>query len=257
MGCDPGASCRRARSWADAGTGLAFDPTNRPASGQGMHKQRRYLARLLSVVVLAAGANAVAAEEAASGVPERLSGVLARAHGSLAFAPCDGHAGPAVDVTAGKLLTTELDWLLDGRDGGVRVEVDAVMGDEGWRLTHLRRAGHVEPECPREVAFGYVWSAAGEGGWRMLATPRSVRITGVEGLDGRRFRFRPFVRGSSGVYHYVADAGEERLLIELAPGLCRSQGAATVEAEVSDYRSVLVWRGRRWAGCAHNGRVAR
>lgn len=222
-----------------------------------MHQQRRYIARILFVVALAMGSNAVDAEGSPAGVPDRLSGVLARAYGSLAFAPCGGVAGPAVDGTVGGLLTAELDWLLDGRDGGVRVEVDAVAGGQGWRLTHLRRAGHVQPECPREAAFDYVWSASGEAGWRMIATPRSVRITGVDGLDGRRFRFQPFVRGSSGAYLYAADAGDERLEIELAPGLCRSTGTQSVDAAVSDYRSVLVWRGLRWTGCAHNGRVTR
>jgi uncharacterized membrane protein len=185
--------------------------------------------------------------------PERLVGVLARSHGELGFAPCGGEARIAVDATTGGTLAAQLDWLLDGRDGAVRIEVDAIAVDGTWRLTHLRRAGHSEPACPGNDAIDYVWRAVGEGGWALLATSRSVQVSGVEGLDGRRFRFSPFVRGPDGGYRYAAETDGGRLEVELAPGTCRSVGAEGRDAAVSDYRAVLSWRGRRWSGCAHNG----
>lgn len=210
----------------------------------------------LALALPAAGSTADGAP-AASARPERLVGVLARAHGDLAFAPCEGEAQAAVDATAGGNLVAQVDWLLDGHDGAVRLEADAIAEDGGWRLVHLRRAGHVEPGCPRADAIDYVWSAADHGGWRLLATPRSVRVSGVEGLDGRRFRFAPFVRGEDGSYRYAADAGGERFEVELAPAICRSGDREGHGAVVSDYRAVLSWRGRQWVGCAHNGRAAR
>lgn len=186
---------------------------------------------------------------------ERIVGVLARAHGALALAPCVGESLPAADHTAGAILTRELDWLLDRSDGAIRVEVDASADAGVWRIGHLRRAGRNEPRCPREQDLGYVWRAAGQDGWRLLATPRSVRVTGIEGLDGRRFRFAPFVRGNDGAYRYATDAGGEPVTLELWPELCRASDSRTGEASVSDYRAAVVWRGRRMEGCGHNGRA--
>lgn len=213
----------------------------------------------VSTLALALSVAGVAAdgEPAVSVRPEPLVGVLARTHGDLAFAPCEGEARAAVDATAGGNLVAQMDWLLDGHDGAVRLEVDAIAEDGVWRLVHLRRAGHVEPGCPREDAIDYIWSAADPGRWRLLATPRSVRVSGIEGLEGRRFRFAPFVRGEDGSYRYAADAGGERFEVELDPTTCRSGDREGQGAVVSDYRAVLSWRGRQWVGCAHNGRAAR
>lgn len=208
------------------------------------------LALALHGLVLPAGADA--AVEA-----ERLVGVLARSHGELGFAPCGGEARAAVDATAGGMLAAEIEWLLDGHDGAVRIEADAVAAEGAWRLRHLRRAGRAEPRCPDADAIDYVWRAVGEGGWGLLATSRSVRMTGIDGLEGRRFRFSPFVRAPDGSYRYAADAEGGRVEIELVPGVCRSIGPDGHDAAVSDYRAELSWRGRRWSGCAHNARPRR
>lgn len=205
------------------------------------------------VLALATGGAVLPAGAEAVLDAERLVGVLARSHGELGFAPCGGEARVAVDATTAGTLAAQLDWLLDGRDGAVRIEADAIAADGSWRLTHLRRAGRAEPACPGKDAIDYVWRAVGEGGWRLLATSRSVRVSGVEGLDGRRFRFSPFLRGPDGSYRYAAEADGGRLEVELAPGTCRSVGADGHDAAVSDYRAVLSWRGRQWSGCAHNG----
>jgi len=206
---------------------------------------------------LATGGAVLPPEAEAARDAERLVGVLARAHGELGFAPCDGVARVAVDATTDGNVAAQLDWLLDGRDGAVRLEADAIAEDGAWRLTHLRRAGRAEPACPGGDAIDYVWRAVGEAGWQLLATSRSVRVAGVEGLEGRRFRYSPFVAGSDGNYRYVADAGGERLEIVLVPGPCRGIARDGHDAVVSDYRAELAWRGRRWSGCAHNGPVAR
>ena len=214
-------------------------------------------ARLLLAAMMLTWSATSRAGASQVGQPQRLVGVVTVSHGELAFAPCGAAARVAVDSTPGRVLSAQLDWLLAGHDGGVRVEAEVSESDEGWSLTHLRRAGHLQPTCPSTDAVGYIWAASGNGTWRMMATPRSVRIDGVEGLENRRFRYAPFARDAQGGYRYVADAGGEKLVIELLPSICRSDAQTGRDAEVSEYMARLTWRTNRWTGCAHNGYSAK
>lgn len=218
-----------------------------------MQDRTRLPARLVVAALMLTLPAVPGAGASQAGQPQRLIGVVTVSHGELAFAPCGATARAAVDSTPGRVLSAQLDWLLAGHDGGVRVEAEVSETDGGWSFTHLRRAGHLQPTCPSTDAVGYIWVASGDGAWRMMATSRSVRVSGVEGLENRRFRFAPFVRDAQGGYRYVADAGDGKLVIELLPSLCRNSTEAARDAEVSEYKAQLTWRGRRWTGCAHNG----
>jgi hypothetical protein len=213
--------------------------------------------RLIFAIVMMVMPAGLRAETRQIAQSERRVGVLTVSHGELAFASCGAAARSAVDATPGRVLSAQLDWLLSGHDGGIRVEAEVAADEEGWSLTHLRRAGHLQPTCPSIDSIDYVWAATGHGVWRMVATPRSVSVSGLEGLENRRFRYAPFARDAEGGYRYVADAGNEKLVIELLPALCRSSAEPSRDAEVSEYRALLTWRGRQWAGCAHNGHAGR
>lgn len=205
-------------------------------------------------LVCGIGSSLLASLVAAAPVAERMTGILGRAHGNLAFAPCEGPSLPAVDHTAPGALSELLDWLLAGQDGAVRVELDAWRDDAGWQVVHLRRAGHDEPTCV-EDGTEYVWQAVGDRGWRLVATPRSVRFHGIEGLDGQRFPFRPFVRRVDGSYAFEATAGREPLEVVLTPASCRRASDTLRGSMASDYRVTLRWRGLAHEGCAYNGKA--
>jgi hypothetical protein len=215
----------------------------------------RVLRRTVGRSVIPAGIALSLACASVAGQPsaERMTGVLARSHGALAFAPCEDVPLPATDRTNAGTATDVLDWLLDGHDGAIHVELDAWRDDTGWQLVHLRRAGQSEPGCAGDP-IDYVWRAVGEGGWALLATPRSVTVSGADGLVQGRFPYAPFRRQPDGSYRYVADAAGEPVEIRLRPGLCLSNSGGSRGGSMTDYLATLSWRGREWEGCARNGK---
>lgn len=180
---------------------------------------------------------------------DRYFGVIARSHGTLAFAPCGDSAVPAVDQTVRPSFGREADWLLAGHDGALWVDVHASLRDGVWHLTHLRRAGTRAPRCDEQQAE-YVWQLSGEPGWSFKLTAYANYGRRLPGADAQRFRYRPLQPLVDGSYVDPAAAGHPG--ITLTPGACPSIDGALARS-VSNFRATLTWRGGTLEGCAYAG----